>query len=57
MSSSVSRETMELVVGVVDERPTIMLPFALTKSTRSFGVRFGPRAVDVTAVSNPARIG
>lgn len=43
ISSSARRETRELEAGVLDDRPTMILPSALIKSTRRLGVKLGPR--------------
>ena len=43
MSSSRSKDTSADGVGLEEERVKRMLPPALMKSRRIFGVRFGPR--------------
>lgn len=47
MSSSRRRETREVGVGVSAERPSRMLPFALTKLSRMLGVSAGPSVLSL----------
>ena len=43
MSSSRSRDTRAVGVGLLEESVKSMFPPALMKSSRSLGVKFGPR--------------
>jgi hypothetical protein len=53
MSSSRSRDASAVGVGLLEERVKRIFPPALMKSSRSFGVKFGPRPARYQSAAHP----